>query len=92
MYSRLLSNMVLSLIWLVASGTVACTPDLAECSDHLNSPNGSVPFGNRACSPDCAQYAREVEPADQGQIGIFDQAANKLLMTIEATEQDNQLK
>lgn len=61
------------------------------CPDHLDSPQGSVPVGLKACSPDGTRYAQELEPANQGQIGIFDQSNNDLLMIINAHKQ-NKLK
>lgn len=63
-----------------------------HCPAHLDSPHGAVPFSERACSPDGTRYAQEVEPANQGQIGIFDQATNKLLLIVKADEQNNDLK
>lgn len=48
------------------------------CSDSncngpaIGSPYGSIPFGEKVCSPDNKMYAREVEPSNQGNIGIYD--------------------
>lgn len=72
-----------------------CPPPLTsapQCPANLGSPHGSVPLGDRACSPDGTRYARELEPVNQGQIGIFDEATDRQLLVINADEQNNELK
>jgi Tol biopolymer transport system component len=51
-----------------------------------------VPFGAKAYSPDGTKYAREIEPKDQGRIGIFDRQTDVLLREVRLTETNNELK
>jgi hypothetical protein len=62
------------------------------CPSAVHSTHGSVPFGARACSPDGTRYAREVDPANQGQIGVFDAGTGELLLQISVGETNNDLK
>ena len=62
------------------------------CPDHLDSVRGAIPVALKACSPDGTRYARELEPANQGKIGIFDQSSDDLLTIIETNESNNKLK
>lgn len=48
----------------------------------LGSPKGSVPFGEKAYSPDGKMYVREVDPKDHGKIGIYDLAQDKRLKVL----------
>jgi len=52
----------------------------------IGSPQGSVPFGEKAYSPDGKIYAREIEPRDFGHIGIFEVCTDKLLEEIKVTQ------
>lgn len=52
----------------------------------VGSPYGSVPFGEKAYSPNGKMYAREIEPKDYGHIGIFEVGTDKLLKEIKATQ------
>jgi hypothetical protein len=57
------------------------------CAPALSSARGSVPFGDKACSPDKMLYAREEEPKNDGQIGIYDRASDKQLTIVKVTQQ-----
>jgi hypothetical protein len=57
------------------------------CATSLASVRGSVPFGDKACSPDKMLYAREEEPKNLGQIGIHDRATDRQLTVIKVTQQ-----
>lgn len=52
----------------------------------VQSPNGSVPFGSRAYSPDATRYAREVSPEGTGNIGVFRLADATLLVRFNALD------
>lgn len=52
----------------------------------ISSPYGSVPFGEKAYSPDGKMYAREVEPRDHGNIGIFDLITDKRLKIMDVRQ------
>lgn len=60
--------------------------------DAVFSPTGDVPFGQRAYSPDDAMFASEVQPRDNGKIGIFQQGTDTLLRVIDAGQPRNRLK
>ncbi len=64
----------------------------ALCSSAVDSPDGSVPFGKRACAPDGTKYAQEIEPANQGRIGVFDADTNEMITEISVGETNNDLK
>lgn len=49
-------------------------------SDAVYSPNGSVPFGSKAYSPDGKYYASEIAPQDEGNFGIYKRADNQLVI------------
>jgi hypothetical protein len=68
------------------------TPSVARCPSAVHSPHGSVPFGKEACSPDGTKYAREIEPRDQGHIGVFAAQNDEPLSEISMGEEDNDLK
>lgn len=60
-------------------------PDF-PCSSFVGSPNGNVPFGKTACSPDKKMYAREIEPRNQGNIGIYDTNTDKMLKAVDVKQ------
>jgi WD40 repeat protein len=53
------------------------------CTTHVDSPNGDVPFGEEACSPDGRMYAREIEPRNQGRLGLYDKGTGRLLKEVQ---------
>ena len=62
---------------------------LSGCIDKpaaIGSPHGSVPFGQKAYSPDGKMYTSEVEPRDHGNIGIFDLTTDKRLSIIDVRQ------
>lgn len=60
------STLVAAVILTVPLILAGCTPD------HVGSPDGLTPFGATVWSPDGKYYAREIEPANTGQFGVFD--------------------
>ncbi|MCM8768821.1 MAG: hypothetical protein NC911_03950 [Candidatus Omnitrophica bacterium] len=64
----------------------------SERRDALFSPGGSVPAGQSAFSPDGQFYAKEVEPINEGNIGVFSTADNHLVAQIKAQKGTNDLK
>ena len=52
----------------------------------IGSPTGDVPFGAKIYSPNGKLYACEVEPKDQGKIGIYDRNTDKKLKTIDVKQ------
>lgn len=77
---------------LLATGCSHSEPKRAS----IGSPQGNVPFGEKAFSPDGKMYAREVEPKAQGRIGIYDAATEKSLKVLTVkqhpADQPNDLK
>lgn len=65
------------------------TSVFADRTDAVFSPEGSVPHGAKAYSPDGLHYACETEPWDTGRIGIFRRSDNELLRTISALPAGN---
>ncbi|GEM_PF-1013134 len=63
-----------------------------ERNDAVFSPEGSVLPGKVAFSPDGQFYARELEPVNEGVIGIFNNSDNTLLLRIKAQKTNNDLK
>lgn len=55
----------------------------------IGSPKGSVPFGEKAYSPDGKMYACEVDPKDHGKIGIYELAQGKLLSVMSVMQHPN---
>lgn len=53
------------------------------CATHVDSPSGDVPFGEEACSPDGKLYVREIEPRNQGRLGLYDKGTGRLLREID---------
>ncbi|HEX8473861.1 MAG TPA: hypothetical protein VF666_07495 [Pyrinomonadaceae bacterium] len=51
--------------------TPSATPSPTVCQSVVSSPQGSVPYDARACSPDKTRYAQEAEPRDMGNIAIY---------------------
>ncbi len=64
----------------------------SERRDAIFSPAGSVPFHQAAYSPDGRFFAREVEPFNEGNIGIFSTADGALIRQIKAHQATNDLK
>ncbi|MEW6408062.1 MAG: hypothetical protein AB1465_05220 [Patescibacteria group bacterium] len=62
-----------------------------EKKTSFNSPHGSVSFGEKAYSPDDTMFAKEVDPYNQGRIGIF-QTDGTELRIIETGNFSNDLK
>lgn len=52
-------------------------------NDALFSPNGTVPFGAAAYSPDGLLYASEIAPPGSGMIAIFDSDTQEQITTID---------
>ena len=78
----------LTLLLVVSSMIAGCgggsgSDSVFDDRSTVNSPDGYVPFGDRAHAPDDSRYACEIEPEDQGSIGIFDQQ-DQLIITIHA--------
>lgn len=60
---------------------VLMTTGCADCT-HVDSLHGDVPFGEKACSHDKKMYAREIEPRNQGRLGIYDKGTDQLIKEI----------
>jgi len=60
--------------------------------DAVFSPNGSVSHNEKAFSPDGLYYAKEIEPYDEGNIGIFKVKDNSLILKIDTQNGKNDLK
>jgi WD40 repeat protein len=67
-------------LWLVALLALGGCGDSKPSA--IGSPDGSVAFGKMAFSPDGKMYAREVEPKDRGNIGIYTRSPDKLVTKI----------
>jgi hypothetical protein len=61
----------------------------AGCMAALSSARGSVPFGDKACSPDKMLYAREEESRNRGRIGIYDRATDSQLKIVKVMQQQD---
>jgi hypothetical protein len=59
----------------------------SDCAPALSSARGSVPFGDKACSPDKMLYAREEEPKNLGHIGLYDRGTDQRLKLFKVTQQ-----
>ncbi len=68
------------------------TPIFGQRADAAFSPEGSVPFSSRATSPDGTKFARELEPRGTGKVGIFAEATEQLLRTLDFHQTNNDLK
>ena len=73
-------QVLLAFVLCLAVGATGCGGD----DSHVDSPHGSVPFGDRAFSPDGTKYAREIAPANTGMIGVFNRANDALLVSFDA--------
>ncbi len=71
----------------IGSSPVPTPTPPGACLPALSSAHGSVPFGDKACSPDKMLYAREDEPKDMGRIGIYERATDKLLQSVKVAQQ-----
>ena len=60
--------------------------------DAVFSEHGSVPYGQKAFSKCGRYYAMELEPHDQGEIGIFEKKTDKLLQKFDLLPNTNDLK
>lgn len=89
------SNMKIALVIALSVLTISCDEDKPKRTS-LGSPQGNVPFGDKAYSPDFKMYAREVDPRGHGQIGIYDAGTDKKVRLISVkqseTDEPNDLK
>lgn len=66
---------------------------LASCNpDWVGSPNGTVPQGTAAYSPDGKYYSKEIEPYGQGNIGVFQKKDDQSVWTWYLPLEHNDLK
>lgn len=59
---------------------------------NANSPDGSVPHGARAYSPDGKYYVKEVEPYNEGNIAVFEVKGDKKIQRWDLLPNNNDLK
>jgi WD40 repeat protein len=90
----LVMNIIITLSFALLLATGCTHTELKRSS--AGSPQGNVPFGEKAFSPDGKMYAREVEPKAQGRIGIYDTATENRLKVLTVrqhpADQPNDLK
>jgi hypothetical protein len=80
-FSALVGLMALTIVGCGGSGTKSGPQSIFDNRDDaVYSPNGNVPFGSRAYSPDGLRYAQEVAPQYQGNIGVFSRSNNTLFI------------
>ena len=71
--SMILFSIIISL--LIASSP--CTAQDFYAKANANSPNGSVPHGTKAYSPDGKYYVKEVPPYEEGNIAVCEVNTDK---------------
>lgn len=69
-----ISNRLIILFVIIIGLLIATAPCIAQdfyAKASANSPNGSVPHGTKAYSPDGQYYVKEITPYNEGNIAVF---------------------